>query len=212
MTGKTPSRKYAGQSESQRIQERRERFLEAGLEIFGTVGLRGAKIRPLCKQAGLTERYFYESFSNVEDLFCAVYQWQNNSIQTHLAKELPKLSEEIHQRTHKALDIFFTIMHNPRLVRILLLESMIGSEKVQAMHQQTIRNSAKVATQFIRMDNPEISLPDEILETVAMAINGAVNTLVAQWMLEGYRTPQETIVTSATMAVKGIMAEIRNHQ
>ena len=37
-------------------------------------------MRSICSEAGLTERYFYESFANSEDLLCVVYEHVNQRI------------------------------------------------------------------------------------------------------------------------------------
>jgi len=66
---KSSKRTYGGLSETERVNERRERFLEAGLEVFGSLGMRGATVRKLCKEASLTERYFYESFTDTDALY-----------------------------------------------------------------------------------------------------------------------------------------------
>ncbi len=63
-----PTRQYGGIDADQRRKERREKFLAAGLEAFGTLGYAKATIKGICQLAGLTEPYFYESFENKEDL------------------------------------------------------------------------------------------------------------------------------------------------
>ena len=169
-------------------------------------------MRALCKQAGLTERYFYESFSNVEDLFMAVYEWLSNKMFLFFATELPKLPEELEDRTRGALNLYFDLMRDQRLARVLLMECRVSSENIRRKHKDDTRQFARIAAQFIRNDNPGLTLPDELLETVALAINGAINTLATQWMMEGYQTPQETVVSGAVIAVKGMMTEVRRHQ
>src|SRR5690606_12857510 len=67
-------RLYRGADLDARRQERRTRLLAAGLERVGTVGYRAATVRSVCAEAGLTERYFYESFANGEALLVAVYE------------------------------------------------------------------------------------------------------------------------------------------
>lgn len=47
-------------------------LLAAGLELMGTEGTAAATMRATCRQAGLTERYFYESFETRDDLVVAV--------------------------------------------------------------------------------------------------------------------------------------------
>ena len=66
---------------------RRARFIEAGIEVFGQQGLRGATVRGVCAAAGLTDRYFYESFPSLEALLQAVYQ----QLSDELAQGLERL-------------------------------------------------------------------------------------------------------------------------
>src|SRR5580658_5813784 len=67
-------RRYRGLSVEERREQRRERLLAAGLELFGTDGYAGSSIRAISAAAGLNSRYFYESFSSREDLLYHVYQ------------------------------------------------------------------------------------------------------------------------------------------
>lgn len=210
LTKKSPARTYGGLSESERIIERRERFLDAGLEVFGTVGLRGATVRILCRTAGLTERYFYESFADMEALFCAVYEKQSAAFYTIFVAEMPRLPDDMESRIHASLDIYFTVMRNDRVVRVLLVEPMAGSERVAAMHHASIRRYADFAAMLIRTDNPDLTLPDEFAPSVALAINGACTSLTVQWMLDGYATPQDILVKSCAMVVLGTMRSLRD--
>src|SRR5260370_23231648 len=66
-------RSYGGVSAEQRVAERRERFLAAGLEEFGTRGVLSTGVKDVCRRAGLTDRYFYESFRDGGELFTAVF-------------------------------------------------------------------------------------------------------------------------------------------
>src|SRR5690606_27216755 len=65
-------RRYGGMSDQERRDERQRRFLEAGLETFGSLGYSATTTRRLCAEAGLTQRYFYQSFEGMEALFVAV--------------------------------------------------------------------------------------------------------------------------------------------
>ena len=66
------ARPYGGLAMEERVAARRARFIEAGVELFGTQGFRGATVRGVCAAAGLTDRYFYESFPTLEALLAAV--------------------------------------------------------------------------------------------------------------------------------------------
>lgn len=205
---KSTTRTYGGLSESERQEERRERFLEAGLEIFGTVGLRGATVRSLCKAAGLTERYFYQSFADSDALFCAVYERQMINLQQHFLSRVADFPAELNDRITTALDVFFTLMRNDRIVRVLYIEGWAGSPQVNAMFLANRNQHAQLTAQFIRLDNPGVTIADEGLVQIAHAINGAFSTMIVQWMLDDYRTPQDTLVASCALIVRGIMREL----
>jgi AcrR family transcriptional regulator len=65
-------RKWRGQEPDDRRAARRAALIEAGLQIMGTEGTAATTMRATCRQAGLTERYFYESFDNREALLIAL--------------------------------------------------------------------------------------------------------------------------------------------
>lgn len=207
---KTTKRTYGGLSEAERIVERRERFLEAGLELFGTVGLRGATVRALCKSAGLTERYFYESFADTEALFCAVYDRQMARLGEYIVSRLPQLPTDIDERVPAALDLYFTFVRDRRIVRVLYLESMVGSQTVIDRHHALVRHYADMAAQLIRVDNPDLQLPDPIVRCVAVSINGACNALAIEWAMDSYAVAQSDVVKSGALVVLGIMRELRS--
>ena len=65
--------RYGGRTAEERRAERRERLLDAGLELFGTQGYANTSIEALCAATRLNPRYFYESFPTREALLRAVY-------------------------------------------------------------------------------------------------------------------------------------------
>src|SRR6058998_3977299 len=73
MATRAPGRSYGGVSADDRIAARRARLLDAGLELFGTRGFTTTGVKDVCRQAGLTDRYFYESFNDGGELFLAVF-------------------------------------------------------------------------------------------------------------------------------------------
>ena len=60
-------RPYRGVEAAERLAERRRRFLEAGLDLLGGPRPAELTVRGICSQAGLTPRYFYESFTDKDD-------------------------------------------------------------------------------------------------------------------------------------------------
>ncbi len=52
---------------------RRDELIAAGVHLLGGEGGPAATVRAACRQAGLTERYFYESFADRDEFVRAVY-------------------------------------------------------------------------------------------------------------------------------------------
>jgi len=52
---------------------RRDELIAAGVDVLGGAGGGALTVRGVCRTAGLTERYFYESFDDRDDFVRAVY-------------------------------------------------------------------------------------------------------------------------------------------
>lgn len=67
-------RPYGGVQARDRIAERRGRLLDAGLELLGgSDDPPELTVRAVCAEAGITARYFYESFADKDALVAAVF-------------------------------------------------------------------------------------------------------------------------------------------
>ena len=66
-------RPYRGVSADERRAQRRAQLVEAALDVLGDAGLARTTMTEVCARAGLTERYFYESFGDRDELLIAVF-------------------------------------------------------------------------------------------------------------------------------------------
>ena len=70
----TAHRPYKGVAATDRIAERRAALREACLEIVGEQGATAVSAEGVCRIAGLTKRYFYESFRDRDALLLAILE------------------------------------------------------------------------------------------------------------------------------------------
>ncbi len=69
-------RPYRGVDADERQARRRRQLLEAGLDLLGAEpAVAELTVRAVCRQAGLTLRYFYESFVDKDEFIGAVFDW-----------------------------------------------------------------------------------------------------------------------------------------
>src|ERR1700694_5912133 len=114
-------RPYGRVSAEDRSAERRRRLLDAGLELFGTKGIAATTIADVCGEAGLTKRYFYESFATIEDLADAVFA----EVTDRLVEQVePAIALGGGADPRPALTVYLgAVLGDPRLARLLGAES-----------------------------------------------------------------------------------------
>ncbi|RDH80640.1 TetR/AcrR family transcriptional regulator [Mycolicibacterium moriokaense] len=66
------TRPYRGIEAAERLDQRRRRLLDAGLDLLSRSDT-DPTVRAVCGQAGLTARYFYESFTDKDEFVAAVF-------------------------------------------------------------------------------------------------------------------------------------------
>lgn len=115
------SRPYLGVPAEQRVEERRERLLDAGLALFGTKGAADTRLDELCAEAGLTKRYFYESFATMADLLDAVF---DRAVSELFDVTLKSVATGGWREPRPALEaITRRLVEDPRMLHILLVEN-----------------------------------------------------------------------------------------
>lgn len=68
------SRPYRGQAAEARSADRRARLIQAGADLVGTEGVAAMTMRAVCREAELSQKFFYESFTDTDDLLREVYR------------------------------------------------------------------------------------------------------------------------------------------
>src|SRR5688572_31769757 len=63
---RSTERSYGGKTVAERAAERRSRLVDATIAVLSASGEAHATMTAICVEAGLTERYFYESFRSEE--------------------------------------------------------------------------------------------------------------------------------------------------
>lgn len=203
-TSRASRRVYGGQSHADRMSERRAAFVEAGFELIGTEGYRAATVRAVCKQAGVTDRYFYELFGNTEGLLIAVYQAVAEELQQSLIAALADAEDNIEAKTEAGLRAFFSFMRDDRNARIMMAEILGVSADVTALYMHT---SQVFATLLITAASPlapgviDPNQPDNAL--FGQSLVGAIIYAAGAWALSGYREPEDVVIASCRMIVIG---------
>lgn len=85
------TRPYRGVPADARVAARRERLLAACLAEVDAVGVTGVTVRAVGERAGLTRRYFYESFDGLDALLAAAFDALRDEITAAISVVLEPL-------------------------------------------------------------------------------------------------------------------------
>ncbi|WP_040779816.1 TetR/AcrR family transcriptional regulator [Nocardia pneumoniae] len=117
-------RRWRGRSPADRVATRREQLIEACTELMATVGAAETSMRGVCRQAGLTERYFYESFPNLDALLTIVLDTVVLGARDRLLAELPNAPGERDAMFRHMVAVFTEyLVEDRRRGRIMFVES-----------------------------------------------------------------------------------------
>lgn len=203
-------RVYGGENQEERRARRRQQFLDAGLEVFGTLGYRGATVRTLCRQAELTDRYFYESFDTTEDLLMAVYRQQCGALEHAVLEAIAMTREhgDLMAAVESGLDAFFRLVSDARMARIVWVEVLGVSPRVDKMYNDTLVGFANLVIMVARQRYPDMDIDEDEARMVGIAVAGAVSQCVLHWLLGGYRESRATMVSATSRVFKGLLSTL----
>jgi AcrR family transcriptional regulator len=192
------SRPYRGISADDRRADRRARLIEAGLELLGERGWAGATVRGVCAEAGLTERYFYESFAEREALLIAVFDRVAAEAATGVLAAVEAAPHDARAKARAAIEAFVEMLtDDPRRARAILVESA-GSAIVEARRREAIRSfAALVADQAARFYGPGALGPADA-ELTSLALVGGLAELLVSWLEGAITVPRERLVDHCT--------------
>jgi AcrR family transcriptional regulator len=175
------TRSYGGASADQRRARRRAALLEAGLELLGTKGWAGTTVRGVCTRAGLNDRYFYESFADLDTLRLAVVDElsADGTAAILAATQAPRDLRARSRAVVTAIVDFFTA--DPRRAHILVHEFQ-ASEPLRERRRQLIQGLVAIFTVQVHEILDEVPVGDDDVELTALTLIGGGLELVTTWL------------------------------
>jgi AcrR family transcriptional regulator len=174
-------RRYSGQSFADRQTDRRARLVRAALEVAGRFGLEGTSVAAICAEAGLTARYFYESFPNRDAIFVDAYRMAQEELLSHV-----DAAKDRADPVRSALTGFYTALYeHPGLARVFLVDLNDHGNAMHAVSQEGAKNLTKAFA--LKAKHP----------LLIAGIIGAVVDVAKRWIESEFAEPVETVVEIA---------------
>lgn len=185
------TRSYRGQSQEQRRAERRSRLIAGAIAVYGERGYHQATVKAVCEAAGLTERYFYESFANSEALLIDSY----NAVTYAVLGEILRAGEAAGRgrvaRSRAMLHAYFAaLQREPQSARVFLVEIRGVSRAVDQAFDASLRAIGREVARAMGSQAAD----DELLQA---GVIGGVIHIALRWIEDGYQPPIGRAVETA---------------
>ncbi|TXF99012.1 TetR/AcrR family transcriptional regulator [Massilia arenae] len=190
-TTSTLARSYRGQSQEQRRAERRSRLIAGAIAVYGERGYHQATVKAVCEAAGLTERYFYESFANSEALLIDSY----NAVTYGVLGEILRAGEAAGRgrvaRSRAMLHAYFAaLQREPQSARVFLVEIRGVGRAVDQAFDASLRAIGREVARVVGAEATD----DELLQA---GVIGGVIHIALRWIEDGYQPPIGRAVETA---------------
>lgn len=184
------TRPYRGSSAAERRAQRREQLILAAIHVYGERGYRNATVKAVCECAGLTERYFYESFANSEALLVASYR----AVTGVLLKELDEVGSttpgDCAERVRAILGRYFHALRgDPRSARLFLVEIAGVSAELDRVFAASLDAFGLLLQRTFGGGGGDALL--------RKAVVGGVVHLALDWVARGYEEPLDDVADAA---------------
>jgi AcrR family transcriptional regulator len=172
-------RAYGGRSREDRIAQRRTRLLDAGVAALHEDGLAQISVRTVCARAGLTARYFYESFGSLADLLEALVDRVADAVSDQVSATLTSgdLSDDVSGRVEAAALACFELLLADAPVTSLLRAST-GHPAMHARFEQRALHLTDLVVAWLAPLSPGVDA-DQLRLTTRFLLGGAIELATA---------------------------------
>lgn len=186
------ARPYGGVDAAGRLASRRARLLEAGLDLLGADVPQIAEltVRGICREAGLTARYFYESFTDKDEFVSAVF----DSVIADLAAKTQSIvnSAPADQQTRVGIaNIVRTIVGDARIGRLLFSVHLSNAVVVRKRVESSVLLAMLSGQHAVAM----LHLPEnDRIKAAAHFVVGGVAQTISAWLAGELRFKPDRLV------------------
>jgi AcrR family transcriptional regulator len=179
--GKRPVRSYGGVSATERVAARREKLIESGLDLFGTQGFASTGVKDLCRHAGLTDRYFYESFRDSSELFVAVFDRVAGGLFNTVMRAVGAAQPDPESQVRAAIESYVrALAEDPRKGRVIFIEPVAAGARAEQHARASVRQFASAVSMVGSAHLPP-ELPEYALQMGGLSMVGAIQRVMTEW-------------------------------
>ena len=193
---------YRGIPAAKRVAARRVQLMEATLAVWADPTVSTTMTR-ICAEAGLSERYFYESFRNLDEALTAVLDSIAVEIEERTLAAADEAGEDPAERVLASVRAFVELLlDDPRKGRVAIIEAgampALRHRRTELLHHfaQRAAEEARVLS-----GGPRRSEHDD--EIAGILFVGGMAELITRWLSGTLEATPEELVEAAARSFLG---------
>lgn len=196
---------YRGLSADERAAERRARLLEATLDVWADPAQR-TTMTAVCAAAGLTERYFYESFKSLDEALRAVLDAIAGEIEEVTRAAADEAGGDPVDQARAVLESFVRLIgEDPRKGRVAIVEAgampQLRGRRTELLRHFAHRSAVEARD---RLGLPRRTEREE--EIAGLLFIGGMAELVTAWLDGALEASPEEVVATASRSFLALYA------
>jgi AcrR family transcriptional regulator len=204
-----PIRPYRGVAADDRIANRREALIDAALEVFAAEGWAALSARRTCEQAGLTRRYFYESFDDVDALIGAVFERITGEVSTAVRAAVADGAGPPSELVARAVSAGLDVLTSPPSKGRFLAAAQSAGGSIAPQRARALDDLAAIVEAVLSADGSGVGpVGAQEGRVAALIVVGAVLSIVDSWLAEEVDLSHDEVVSWSTTAAVGIIAAV----
>lgn len=181
MNGEASSaRPYRGVDAAERLAARRRQLLDVGLDLLGAEDhdISELTVRGVCQRAGLSARYFYESFTDKDDFVGQVLDWVIADLTATTQAAVAAVPLEEQARAGMS-SVVRTIVGDSRVGRVLFSTELANAVVIR----KRAESSGLLALLYVRHGIDTLHAPaNERVKAAAHFAAGGVGQMLSAWL------------------------------
>ncbi|RME20929.1 MAG: TetR/AcrR family transcriptional regulator [Deltaproteobacteria bacterium] len=169
--------------DSHRLQKR-DRIIDAAVEVFAEKGFRAARISDIASRAGVADGTIYLYFKNKEDLLLVIFEEKMELLLEELQAALDGIDDPIDRIRAYAGHHFRSIVNHPALAQVLQVELRQSHRFLREYRPEKLWEYLGVFADLVRQGQARGQIRQDVDPFLAQwAFFGALDEISIQWVL-----------------------------
>lgn len=185
-------RPWRGISAEDRRTQRRAQLLESCLDVVGDVGVDGTTVDAIVERAGLSKRYFYESFGDRHDVLAESVNVLMGRVRRRLIASVADLGAPADRLRAMVATLVRALAEDPRSARLYVEAGR--SPAAEARRHAAFDEFGGLVVKEVLSASPD----DPRAAAVALLVVAGTTDVLARWLAGGINLTEEEIIALIT--------------